>query len=113
MHEFSITMGIMSIVLQKAEEVQASKITKIDLQIGRLAGIIPECVSLQFDLLSRGTIAAGATLSFNQPPVKLRCRKCNRIYSSDNFDLTCPNCQEPEIEILSGFELCVESMEVE
>jgi hydrogenase nickel incorporation protein HypA/HybF len=106
-------MGIMSIVLQKAEEVQANRITSIDLQIGRLAGVVPECVRLQFDLLSRGTIAAGATLSFNQPPVKLRCRKCNRIYSSDNFDLACPNCQASEIEILSGFELCVESIEVE
>ena len=113
MHEFSITMSIMSIVLQKAEEVQANKINSIDLQIGRLAGIIPECVRLQFDLLSRGTIAAGASLSFNQPPTKLHCRKCNVIYSSDNSDLACPNCRGEEIEILSGFELFVESMEVE
>ena len=57
--------------------------------------------------------AAGASLSFNQPPVKLHCRKCNIDYTSDSFDLICPRCHTMEIDILSGSELYVESMEAE
>jgi hydrogenase nickel incorporation protein HypA/HybF len=113
MHELSITRAIIAIVLQKAEEVRARKITRIDLQIGRLAGVNPECVQLQFEILSRDTAASGATLSIHQPPAKLRCRKCDIIYSKDDFNFVCPQCQEREFEILSGSELRVEDMEVE
>jgi len=113
MHEFTITKLILSIVLQKAQEVKARKITKVDLQIGRLTGYVPECIQLQFDVLSHDTAAAGANLSFHQPPVKLHCRYCNRDYTSDSFDLTCPECHTLEIDILSGSELYVESMEAE
>jgi hydrogenase nickel incorporation protein HypA/HybF len=113
MHEFTITKLILSIVLQKAQEVKARKITKVDLQVGRLTGYVPECIQLQFNILSHGTAAAGASLSFHQPPVDLHCRKCGIDYTSDSFDLKCPQCQAMETDILSGSELNVESMEVE
>jgi len=112
MHEFPITMSILSIVLEKAKAAKASKITKVNLTIGRLSGIVPECVQLQFELLSKGTIALGASLSFNRPPSMLRCRNCDTTYPSDNFDLTCPNCREQKIEVLSGCECYLESIEV-
>jgi hydrogenase nickel incorporation protein HypA/HybF len=113
MHEFAITRGILSIVLQKAREAQAKKVTKIDLRVGRLTGFVPECIQLQFDILSRETIAAGAGLSFHQPLVNLRCRKCDIAFTADSFDLVCPDCHNMDIEILSGSELYIESMEVE
>ena len=113
MHEFTITKNILSIVLQKAHEVEARKITKVDLLVGRLTGYVPECIQLQFSILSRNTAAADASLSFNQPPIKLHCRKCNIDYTSDSFDLICPRCHTMEIDILSGSELYVESMEAE
>ena len=113
MHEFTITKSILSIVLQKAQEVEARQITKVDLLVGRLTGYVPECIQLQFDILSRNTAAAGASLSFKQPPSKLHCRKCNIDFTSDSFNLICPECYNLEIDILSGSELYVESMEVE
>jgi len=112
MHELTITKSILDIVLQKAMEVKAGKITKVDLQVGRLTGYVPECIQLQFDILSHNTAAAGANLSFHQPPAKLHCRKCDIDYTSESFDLKCPECQAMETDILSGSELCVESMEV-
>ena len=113
MHELAITQSILSIVLQKAQEVKARQITKDDLLVGRLTGYVPECIQLQFEILSRNTAAAGASLSFNQPPVKLHCRKCNNSFTSDSFDLICPKCHNLETDILSGRELYVESIEVE
>ena len=113
MHELNITQSILSIVLEKAKEIKTGKVTKVDLLVGRLTGCVPECIQLQFQILSHNTAAAGAGLVFNQPPVKLHCRKCNRDYTSDTLDLTCPECRTLEIDILSGSELYVESMEVE
>jgi len=113
MHEFTITQSILSIVLQKAQEVKARKITRVDLRVGRLTGYVPECIQLQFDILSHSTAAAGASLTFHQPPVSLHCRKCDINYTSNSHDFICPECQAMEIDILSGSELDIESMEVE
>ena len=113
MHELSITQSILSIALEQAKTAQANRITKINLTIGELSGIVDECVEFYFDLLSKDTIAAEASLSFNRTPTKLRCRNCNTTFSPDNLNWACPNCQEQKIEITSGRECYVESIEVE
>ena len=113
MHELPIVMSILSMAIGEAKRVQKSKITKIDLCIGGLSGIVPECVQVEFDIISRGTIAAEAGLSFNRPPSILHCRNCNTSYSPENFHLACPNCREQKFEIISGRECKLESIEVE
>ena len=113
MHEFSITQSILSIVLEKANAAQASKVSKINLVIGELSGIVADCVEFYFDFLSKETIAAQASLSFHHPPTRLRCRNCATVFSPDNLDWACPNCHEPKIEIISGLECYVESIEVD
>lgn len=112
MHEFAITKSVLSIVLEKAREVKASKVTTVDILVGKLTGYIPEYIQLQFDILSRNTEAAGASLVFHQPPAKLHCRRCNLDYASDSSEITCPECHTLEIDIITGAELRVESMEV-
>jgi len=113
MHELSITQSILSIVLEEAKEASANKISKVNLTIGELSGIVDECVEFYFELLSKDTIATGASLTFNRVPTKLRCRNCATIFSPDNPKWVCPNCQEPKVEIISGRECYVESIEVE
>ena len=113
MHELSITQSILSIALEKANTVQASKVSKINLVIGELSGIVDECVQFYFDFLSKDTIAADATLFFRQSPTQLRCHNCATIFSPHNSDWACPSCQEPKIEIISGRELYIDSLEVE
>jgi len=113
MHELPVTMSILSIVLEHASAAQASKVIKIDLVIGNLSGFVPECIQFQFDILKRGTIAAEAALCFQEAESKLHCRNCDTIYSPDDFNLRCPTCGEQEIEVISGRECHVESIEVE
>lgn len=113
MHELSITQSILSIALEKANEVKAGKVTKINLIIGELSGVVNECVEFYFDLLSKDTIAAEASLSFERTPNKLRCRSCATVFSPDNLDWACPNCHEAKVEIISGRECYVDSIEVD
>ena len=113
MHEFSITQSILSIALEKANKVKASRVSKINLVTGELSGIVDECVEFYFDFLSKDTIAAQASLSFHHPPTRLRCRNCTTIFSPNNLEWVCPNCREAKIEIISGRECYVESIEVD
>ena len=100
-------------MLEKANAAQAGKVSKINLVIGELSGIVDECVEFYFDFLSKDTIAAQASLSFHHPPTRLRCGNCATVFSPDNLNWACPNCQKPKIEIISGRECYVESIEVE
>jgi hydrogenase nickel incorporation protein HypA/HybF len=113
MHEYSITESILSMALEKAAEAEASKITRINLVIGELSGVVSECVQFYFDFLSKDTIASGAGLAFESTPTKLRCRKCEAVFSPINHDWSCPHCHEIGIEIVSGRECYMESIEVE
>jgi len=113
LHEFSITQNILSIALEKATTANASRISKINLVTGELAGIVDECVEFCFDFLSKDTIAAQASLSFYHPPTQLHCRNCATVFSPDNLVWTCPNCHEQTIKIISGRECYVDSIEVD
>ncbi len=113
MHELSITESILSITLEKAEQAKATRVSKINLVIGELSGVVDECVDFYFNFISKDTIAAGAVLSIQHPPTQFRCRNCNTIYSPNGQNWTCPNCQEQNSEIVSGRDLYIESIEVE
>ena len=113
MHEFSITESVLSMALEKANEANASKITRINLIVGELSGVVSECVQFYFDFISKDTIASGAALSFETTPTKLRCRNCNHVFSPTNSNWSCPDCNEVGTEIISGRECYMESIEVE
>jgi hydrogenase nickel incorporation protein HypA/HybF len=113
MHELSITQSIVSISLEQAEAAKARKITRINLTIGELTGIVDEFVKFYFDLLSKDTIAAKAELSFDRPTIRLRCRNCDSAFSPNGLYWVCPTCQEQKMEIISGQECYVSSIEVE
>ena len=113
MHEFSITQSMLSLALEKAGEANASKITRINLIIGELSGVVAECVQFYFDYISKDTIASGASLSFETRPTKLRCQQCDKVFSPTNHEWLCPDCQQASIEIVSGRECYMESIEVE
>ena len=112
MHEYSITESVLTIALEKANEANAGKITRINLVVGELSGVVSECVQFYFDFISKDTIAAGAELSFEMKPTRIRCHKCQTEFSPNNSNWSCPDCQEVGIEIISGRECYMESIEV-
>jgi hydrogenase nickel incorporation protein HypA/HybF len=113
MHEASITESLLSLALEKANEAKAGKITRINLVVGELAGVVSECVQFYFDAISKNTLADGAVLSFETKPTRIRCRKCEREFTPVNHDWACPACHEISVEIVSGRECYMESIEVE
>jgi hydrogenase nickel incorporation protein HypA/HybF len=113
MHELSITQSFLDIALEKAKEAQAKKITKIQLIIGELSGVVDDCVQFYFELLSKDTIAEKANLSFNRMPTKVRCRNCATVFTPEELNWACPNCHGQQVEIVSGRECNIESIEIE
>ncbi|MCK4222328.1 MAG: hydrogenase maturation nickel metallochaperone HypA [Dehalococcoidia bacterium] len=113
MHEFGITESIINIVLDKAKEAEANRVTRISLVAGQLSGFVPDCIQFYFEFLSKGSPAEGATLHFESPPAQIRCRDCSTVFHPQDTVWTCPSCQSESVEIEGGRELYVKSIEVE
>ena len=113
MHELAITQSMLDLVLEQAQKVGAKEVGKINLVIGEMTGIVEECVKFYFNFLSQGTIAEGAALCFKMVPTTAQCRGCDKLFELKEFDWSCPYCQSNNMEIISGKELFVESIEVE
>jgi hydrogenase nickel incorporation protein HypA/HybF len=113
MHELSIVQSLLASALEHGEKAQATKILRIYLVVGDLAGVVDDSVNFYFSFLSEKTIAAGASIFFIHTPARLRCRACETIFSPENLNFRCPNCKEQQVDIIGGRELYIDRLEVE
>ncbi|HEX3043352.1 MAG TPA: hydrogenase maturation nickel metallochaperone HypA [Bacillota bacterium] len=113
MHEQSITDKMLRLVLAEAEAHQARRVTKINITIGALSGIVADSVEFYFQFLAKETKAAGAQLEFKVQPAVLFCTQCQVEFQKDLYDFLCPTCGAPGKLGALGHECLIESIEVE
>jgi hydrogenase nickel incorporation protein HypA/HybF len=108
MHELGIAQEVVAIV---AGHAGASKVTRVVLEIGRHALILPDSIRFCFDLCSEGTVAEGARLEIRKIPGRARCRECDsEIVLEQPFGLC--DCGSADLQWLSGDEIKVKEMEI-
>jgi hydrogenase nickel incorporation protein HypA/HybF len=112
MHELAVTQNILEIALNKAKEVNATRVTRINVVVGELSGAVPDSVQFYFEILRKDTPAAEAVLDCATSPAKLRCRDCGEEFRPDEVPWLCPWCGGVSVEVQSGRDLYVESIEV-
>jgi hydrogenase nickel incorporation protein HypA/HybF len=113
MHELSITQNILTITLDNARKAEASKVSKVNVVIGEMSGIVGDCVDFYFKIISKDTPAAEAELAITNVPTLLKCRQCGNEYPASENNWTCPDCEKKDFEIIAGRDLYIESIEVE
>jgi hydrogenase nickel incorporation protein HypA/HybF len=109
MHELAITQDMVAAV---AETVGPARVARVRLQIGTLAGVVPEALRFCFDACSRGTTLEGATLEIDEIAARGRCRGCGAEMAMTSFVDVCA-CGGVEVEMLAGQELRIKDVEVE
>ena len=113
MHELAITKSMLDIVLNEAEKAGAKEVRIINLVNGEMTGFVEDSVQFYFDFLSKGTPAEGANLSFIVVSIKAQCRNCGKPFEPKESNWICPDCGSNGLDITSGKELFVESIEVD
>jgi hydrogenase nickel incorporation protein HypA/HybF len=106
---------VLEIALEYAEQNDVKKIRTIALSVGALASIVPDWAQMFFNYVSKGTIAEEAKIQIETIPAKIRCRSCGAETEMDVHNLLyeCNKCDSKAIELVTGREFRVTSMEVE
>ena len=114
MHEMGIAMEIVDIAKASIpQDMQGSKVRKVNLQVGKLSAIVPDSLRFCFDLVVKDTPLDGAELDIEELPVVARCKDCDIEWTVTEAVFTCTQCQGGNIDILSGRELDITSIEIE
>jgi hydrogenase nickel incorporation protein HypA/HybF len=108
MHELAVVESLVAAVTDKIHPARA---VRVRLQIGDLAGVVPESLRFCFDICVRGTCLEGAALEIDAVGGRGRCRRCGAEVPMRSFLDFCP-CGSAELDLLAGQELRIKEVEV-
>jgi hydrogenase nickel incorporation protein HypA/HybF len=109
MHELSLSSAVVNTVVKHAE---GRPVEVVNLRIGKLRQVVPETLDFYFDFVARDTVCDGAKLNYEIIDARLRCKPCAEEWSIDIPHFRCPTCGGSDVEVASGNEFEVESIEV-
>ncbi len=112
MHEMSLVQNIIDIVEQEMTRHQVEKLKAIHLSVGRMSAVVPEQLTLCFEILTSRTKLAGTALNINMVPLTYHCPHCDQEFTSEGIASQCPSCGEENPEMIFGRELKIDSIEV-
>ena len=113
MHELPVTESILRIVLHHAEKAGAQRVVRVNLVLGELSSIISDSVQFYWGLVAEGTAPEGAELRFRPVRAELRSKAGGTAFPQRRDDWLCPQCGSASVEVITGDQFLVESIEVE
>ncbi len=114
MHELPITQSILNIAVTTAQQHGGGRVTAINLVIGDMTSIVDDSVQFYFDILSKDTLAAGATLNFRREPATAACLDCQHETSvKPPLMPFCPQCGSVRLHVTGGKEFFIDSIELD
>ena len=108
MHELAITQSVVEAV---CEHAGGRPVRSVHVQVGALCAVFPDAMRFCFDLAAEGTLADGARLDLDIQPGSARCRTCDAQFALSDPILLCA-CGSADVEVLSGRDLKILTMEV-
>ncbi len=108
MHELSITQSVVDAVRERLPD---TPIASIQLEIGKLSGIVADSVRFCFELVVDGTPLEGARLDIDEPGGRAHCACCDTEFELEDSILLCP-CGSADVAVLAGQQLRITSVEV-
>ena len=110
MHELALSSAIVNTAAKHAD---GRRVTVVFLRVGRLLQVVPDTLEFYFEFVARDSVCEGARLEQEVIPATLRCLPCERSWPIDIPAFRCPFCGGSEVEIATGDEFEVESIELQ
>ena len=113
MHEMGIAMEIIDIAISSIpDDIKNARVEKVNLKVGKMSAIVVESLRFCFEIVAKDTPLSGAKLNVEEIPVVARCRECDFEWTVNKPAFTCSKCKSGLIDIISGRELDIASIEL-
>ncbi|PKM80431.1 MAG: hydrogenase maturation nickel metallochaperone HypA [Firmicutes bacterium HGW-Firmicutes-14] len=113
MHEMALMAGVFEIISRYTADFPEKRVTKVTLVVGEMTNAVPEALEAAFEVYANSTNVEGAELVIKEIPLLARCTECGREGRIEKHMFVCPACSSLSMEIKSGRELYVDSLEVD
>jgi hydrogenase nickel incorporation protein HypA/HybF len=113
MHEMSLAESVREIVDATARANHARRVTRVRLEIGRLAQVEVQAMRFAFEVVQRGSLAEGATLDIVEPDGAAWCLRCSAPVIIGQRGDACPQCGSHQLQVTGGDRLRVLDIEIE
>ena len=113
MHELGIAVAVLNAIRIEAVRYPNTRVSKVGLRIGELAGLDAEAFRFCFEAIVRETEFETVQLEIEICPRRQRCLECGTDFVVRDYDLQCSNCSERSSECIGGDELDLAFVEVE
>ncbi|MDD2914936.1 MAG: hydrogenase maturation nickel metallochaperone HypA [Gallionella sp.] len=113
MHEMSLAEGVLQIIEESARTQNFTRVRKVWLEIGQLAGVEVEAMRFCFDMVVRDSIAHEAGLEIIATPGQAWCLHCAESVPVQALFDACPKCGSYQVQVTGGNEMRVKELDVE
>ena len=113
MHELSVCLSLLDQVQAIAEERGATRVARIELEVGPLSGIEIDLLETAWPMAAAGTIAVDADLDISAKDVVVRCDACGIETAAETNRLVCGECGDFRTTLVSGGEMILRRVELE
>ena len=118
MHEMSLAAALVDIIREEMGKSGAARLVMARVRHGALSNVVPDALSLGFEVMTKGTDLEGARLELVEEALLLACGACGREFSPDPSPTAlfapCPFCGEViGHAVRAGKNLYLDHIEVE
>jgi hydrogenase nickel incorporation protein HypA/HybF len=110
MHEMSLAGGILRVVEDAAAREHFSRVKRLTLEAGALAGVDVGALRFALEAMTADTVLAGAQIEIEQPPGLAWCMPCSRTVDIAARTDACPYCGGWQLTPTGGTELKVREL---
>lgn len=112
MHEMGLVFRIIDMTVEHAKKMNARKITKVEIVLGDLSGVMYESLVFSFYTAIKGTMLADAEIVIERVRGRGRCNACGKEFEVVNLHEVCPACTAPHPQIVQGKQFQLKSISV-
>ncbi|MCP4673275.1 MAG: hydrogenase maturation nickel metallochaperone HypA [Desulfobacula sp.] len=113
MHEMGIAQQLVQIALDSIPgDIENPEVERVNLKIGKLAAVVESSLTFCFEIITKDTALEKAILNIDFIPVTVHCKSCNQTREVEDPVFQCPFCENGDIELLTGREIEIISIEL-
>lgn len=112
MHELSIAASIVDYATDFANEHQAKSISRIEIEVGQLSGVITDSLEFAMEEAVKDSVLEKAEVVLTEVPGRSRCNRCKTEFDNPDWYTPCPNCMAMDAEIIGGLELLITKISI-